>query len=121
MRCFFNLAGAVHDPDDEGFELADLSEARIQTARFAGEYLRDRPEIVWLGEEFRIEVTDRERAVLFTFIAVGVDAPARDHGLRAARAQTRLIEGTGPGLPSVVRHACAQPEHDHDGETNQIG
>lgn len=29
MRYFFNLAGAVYDPDNEGVELADLSEARI--------------------------------------------------------------------------------------------
>lgn len=75
MRFFFNLAGAVHDPDNEGFDLPNIDEARITAARFAGEYLRDRPEIAWMGEEFRIEVTDSERRVLFTFIAVGVDAP----------------------------------------------
>ena len=78
MRYYFHLAGAVHDPDHEGFELTDLSEARIQAARFAGEYLRDRPEVVWAGEEFRIEVTDNQQDVLFTFIAVGVDAPPKD-------------------------------------------
>lgn len=81
MRFFFNLAGAVLDPDNEGYELADLSDARIEAARFAGEYLRDRPELVWMGEEFRIEVTDSARELVFTFIAVGVDAPARDHRL----------------------------------------
>mgnify|MGYP006952620599 CR=1 FL=1 len=75
MQYFFNLAGAVHDPDNEGYELANISEARIQAARFAGEYLRDRPEIVWMGEEFRIEVTDSDKVLQFTFIAVGVDAP----------------------------------------------
>ena len=78
MRYFFNLAGAVFDPDNEGFEFPNISDARIQAARSAGEYLRDRPEVVWMGEEFRIEVTDKHRAVLFTFIAVGVDAPPRD-------------------------------------------
>jgi hypothetical protein len=81
VRYFFNLAGAVVDPDDKGYELADLSEARIQAARWAGEYLRDRPEVVWMGEEFRIEVTDQHGELLFTFIAVGVDAPAPDHRL----------------------------------------
>lgn len=34
-----------------------------------------RPEIVWMGEEFRIEVTDSDKVLQFTFIAVGVDAP----------------------------------------------
>jgi hypothetical protein len=44
--------------------------------RFASEYLRDRPEVVWLDDEFRIEVSNSERLLLFTFIAIGVDAPA---------------------------------------------
>jgi hypothetical protein len=82
MRYFFNLAGAVHDPDDKGQEIACLADARVEAARFAGEYLRDRPEVIWLGEEFRVEVTDEKRRTLFTFIAVGVDAPAQEGRLR---------------------------------------
>lgn len=74
MRYFFNLAGAVEDPDDDGFEFEDLSDARINAAIFAGEYLRDRPEVVWSGNEFRVEVTDSEGVLQFTFIALGVDA-----------------------------------------------
>lgn len=80
MRFFFNLAGAVYDPDNEGYELASLADARIQAARFAGEYLRDRPEVAWRGEEFRVEVTDSNRLILFTFIAFGVDAPVLNAG-----------------------------------------
>lgn len=82
MRYFFNLAGAVHDPDDVGHDFATLSDARIEAARFAGEYLRDRPELVWMGEEFRIEVTEKSGRVLFTFIAVGVDGPPQEGRLR---------------------------------------
>jgi hypothetical protein len=74
MRYFFNIAGAVQDPDDDGYELASTSDARIEAVRAASEYLRDRPEIVWLGDEFRVEVTDSEGVLQFTFIAVGVDA-----------------------------------------------
>ncbi|MXP45369.1 DUF6894 family protein [Allopontixanthobacter sediminis] len=75
-RYFFNLAGAIVDPDDKGMELLNLSDARIMAARHAGEYLRDRPEVAWLSNEFRIEVTNADGLVLFTFIAFGVDAPA---------------------------------------------
>jgi hypothetical protein len=75
MRYFFNLAGAVEGLDDEGHELPSLSHARIYAAKFAGEYLSDRPEVVWLGDEFRVEVTNSQGLLLFTFIAVGVDAP----------------------------------------------
>ena len=76
MRYFFNIAGAVSDADDEGLELASISDARIEAIRFASEYLRERPEVVWVGDEIRVEVTDQEGVILFTFIAIGVDAAA---------------------------------------------
>lgn len=76
MRYFFNLAGAVHDPDDEGHELENLGQARHQAVKFAGEYMRDRPEVVWLGDELRLEVTNSNRILQFTLIVLGVDAPA---------------------------------------------
>jgi hypothetical protein len=82
VRYFFNLAGVVDAPDNTGLEISSLSEARIHAVKFASEYLRDRPELVWLGEEFRVEVTDERRELVFTFIAVGVDAPAQEGRLR---------------------------------------
>jgi phage terminase large subunit-like protein len=76
MRYFFNLAGAVYDPDNEGLELASLGDARVMAAKHAGEVLHDRPGVVWAGEELRIEVTDERALVLFTLIVVGVDSPS---------------------------------------------
>ena len=76
MLFFFNQAGAVHDPDAEGVELPNISAARIEAVKFAAQTLVDRPEIAWLGDEYRIEVTDQNQLILFTFRATGVDAPA---------------------------------------------
>ena len=76
MRYFFNIDGAVSDPDEEGIELPTITEARTEAVRFAAEYLRERPETAWLGDEFRVEVTNADSLILFTFIAIGVDAPA---------------------------------------------
>ena len=78
MRCFFNLAGAVYDSDVEGYEVATLDEARVLAAKHVAEVIRDRPDVVWAGEEIRLEVTDERQLVLFTIIVVGVDAPAVD-------------------------------------------
>ena len=75
MRYFFNLAGAVHDPDNEGHELADLAAARMLSVELASDMLREDPKLAWTGEEFRVEVTNSERLVLFTVIVIGVDAP----------------------------------------------
>ena len=82
VRYFFNLAGVVQSPDNTGIELSSLSDARIHAVKFASEYLRDRPELVWMGEEFRVEVTGETGRTLFTFIAFGVDAPAQEGRLR---------------------------------------
>lgn len=76
MLCFYNLAGAAYDADVEGTEMATLGDARIEAARYIGEVIRDRPNLVWAGEEVRVEVTDEHQLVLFTIIVVGVDAPA---------------------------------------------
>jgi hypothetical protein len=76
MLFFFNLAGVVYDPDVQGVELATLSDARIEAVKFAGETLKDRPQLAWLGEELRVEVTDANQLILFTIIAIGIDSPA---------------------------------------------
>ena len=79
MRFFFNLAGAVYDPDNEGHDLPTMSDARMMAAREVALTLHDRPELVWLGEEVRLEVTDEHRALLFTVVVMGVDGPAAQH------------------------------------------
>ena len=76
MQFFINLAGGVYDPDSEGVGLPTISDARIEAVRFAGELLKDRPQLVWMGEEVRVEVTDENQLMLFTVIMAGVDAPA---------------------------------------------
>ena len=82
---FFNQAGAIYDPDVEGIELESISEARVEAVKFAAETLRDRPELAWQGEEYRVEVTDDKQLILFTFVAMGVDSPAV-RGMFPARA-----------------------------------
>jgi hypothetical protein len=47
MRYFFNIAGAVYDPDNEGVELSSIDAARIEAVKHASELMRDRPHIVW--------------------------------------------------------------------------
>ena len=82
MRYYFNVAGVVNENDNLGLDIASMSDARIEAVKFASEYLRERPELVWLGEEFRVEVCDANQETCFTFIAVGVDAPPKDGRLR---------------------------------------
>jgi hypothetical protein len=78
MLCFFNLVGAIYDPDAEGYEVATIEEARVLAAIHIGEVIRDRPDVIWVGEEVRLEITDEHQVVLFTIIVAGVDAAADD-------------------------------------------
>lgn len=76
MRYFFNQIDSEIKPDDEGLEFEHFSDARIEAVRYAAEVIRDHPTLVWTGEDFRVEVTDKDKLILFTVIVVGVDAPA---------------------------------------------
>ena len=69
---FFNIAGAIYDPDVEGVELASMGDARVMAAQRAGELLRDRPGAVWAGEELRI---DTARVTRLRGTPEGVDVP----------------------------------------------
>ena len=75
MLYFFNKAGVIQDPDDEGCELASIADARLMAVRFAAETIRDEPHLVWKGKEFRVEVTDESQDLLFKILVTGVDAP----------------------------------------------
>lgn len=91
MKFFFNVAGAVHDPDQEGHELESMSEARLMAATFAAEMLHDRPELAWLGDEFRVEVTNSKHDLLFTIITLGVDSTEGQASIkRMVRHQARM-------------------------------
>jgi hypothetical protein len=76
MRFFFNLAGAVHYPDNLGYQLATMSDARMMAAKEVALTLHDRPDLAWRGEEVRLEVTDEHRTLLFTVVVMGVDGAA---------------------------------------------
>jgi hypothetical protein len=75
-RYFFNQINGVFKPDDDGLEFGTLEAARIEAVRYAGEVLRDHPTLVWQGEDFRVEVTDKKKMLVFTVIVVGIDPPA---------------------------------------------
>ena len=76
MRYFFNQMDGEVKLDDEGVDLDSFGEARLEAVRYAASVLRDHPTLVWTGQDFRVEVTDINKLILFTVIVVGVDAPA---------------------------------------------
>jgi len=80
-RYFFNEFDGQYKLDDKGLEMPTLEKARLEAVRYAGEAMRDQPDLAWKGDEFRVEVTDDNHVVLFTVIVIGVDAPAGGRSL----------------------------------------
>ncbi len=75
-RFFFNVTDGIDIVDHEGVELADLPAARLQAVHYSGELLKDHPDTLWVGHEWRIDVTDAARHILFSIHISAVDAPA---------------------------------------------
>lgn len=74
-RYFFHSADGARNWDEAGVELRDDGIARIEGIRLAGSVLNDEPELLQDGHDFRIEVTNSDKRLLFTIIALAVNAP----------------------------------------------
>ncbi|SFL01877.1 DUF6894 family protein [Methylorubrum salsuginis] len=59
----------IHDGrsiiDTDGIELADVAQARRMAVRLTGQFFEDEADLVSLGEEWRMEVTDAQGLILF--------------------------------------------------------
>lgn len=74
-RYFFTLRDHVVETDDEGVELADAHAARIEAIRYAGEVLRDEPQLLDGRNLLVVEVSDAAGGEAFRLEmrAVGAD------------------------------------------------
>lgn len=74
-RFFFNIHDGVSMSDNEGTELSDWQQARVEAVQLAGAIIKDDAKQIALGEDWRIEVTDEQGLVLFHFHFVAFMAP----------------------------------------------
>ena len=63
-RYYFDVENHGSHHDTEGNEMADAEAARTAAVVFAGEYLRDNPDLVWDGRRFSVHVRDESGTVL---------------------------------------------------------
>lgn len=73
-RYFFDIDNHKRVVDDDGTDLSDDEEARVQAVIFAGDYLSDHPAIARGGACFRVAVRDERDGVLLT-VKVTVEEP----------------------------------------------
>lgn len=82
-RYYFDRRDGGFDPDTEGTELPDFDAARIEAINYAAAAVRDRPDYVRDGKDFRVELFDESKLLLYTVVVVGITAPASGPALAA--------------------------------------
>ena len=78
-RYFFDIDNHKYVNDDDGTDLANDEEARVQAVIFAGDYLSDHPAIARHGARFRVTVRNDQGSVLLA-VAVMIDEPGDTPG-----------------------------------------
>ena len=64
-RYFFALHDHTFETDEEGVDLPDLHAARLEAIRFAGEVLRDQPDLLDGSNALSVKVTDEDGGETF--------------------------------------------------------
>jgi hypothetical protein len=102
QRYFFNLADDSYPVDLQGTEFPSLDDARAEAVRFVSEVFRERPELASPKGELRVEVTDPNRALVFTLVTAAIGASALPAGsvvaTDASRARSQPQRPSLPGL-----------------------
>ena len=73
-KYFFNLADGRTSLDREGSQIESLEQARLEAVVYAASMLRDRPEEVWAQGNWRVEVSDDQKRLLFTIVVMALEA-----------------------------------------------
>jgi hypothetical protein len=72
-RYFFHVRDGCIPEDEDGLELTGMKEARVEAVRAAAEILRHQGEQFCDGNEWKMEVTDESKRILFTVRFSGDD------------------------------------------------
>ncbi|TRW14753.1 DUF6894 family protein [Glacieibacterium frigidum] len=60
-----NIRTESHIAECIDVERDDLTGLRLEMARFVGELLRDHAEQIWVDEDWRVDVTDANGAIIY--------------------------------------------------------
>lgn len=76
QRFHFHVEDGREYPDLQGTMLVDLTAARQEALRFAGQLLADADSSFWTGEKWTVTVTDDAKVELFVLTFMAADTPA---------------------------------------------
>jgi len=71
-----NIRTESHIAETLKVESHDLTGLRVELARFVGELLKDHAELVWVDEDWQIDVTDESGLILYIMQISAMETPA---------------------------------------------
>lgn len=85
MRYYFNSIDGNAYRDEDGVELANLDEARLEALKLIADLAGDSPMEVWRDGQLRVEVTDRHGLIHLQLALVAITAPVASRAFRTDR------------------------------------
>jgi hypothetical protein len=91
-RYHINIRTESHIAQTLDVERDDHTALRIELARFVGELLKDHAEVIWVDEDWQIDVSDDDGLILYVMHIAAMKTPAtmRNSGYSATQGQAGL-------------------------------
>jgi hypothetical protein len=71
-----NIRTESHIADSVDVEMENLTDLRVEMARFVGELLKDHAALIWADQDWQVDVTDATGLILYVLHISAADTPA---------------------------------------------
>jgi hypothetical protein len=77
-----NIRTESHIADSVKVEMENLTDLRVEMARFVGELLQDHAALIWADQDWQVDVTDATGLILYVLHISAADTPATAGSLK---------------------------------------
>jgi hypothetical protein len=78
-----NIRTESHIADSVDVEMENLTDLRLDLARFVGELLKDHAELIWVDQDWQVDVTDASGLILYVLHISAAETPATSGSVRS--------------------------------------
>jgi hypothetical protein len=78
-----NIRTESHIADSVDVEMENLTDLRLDLARFVGELLKDHAELIWADQDWQVDVTDASGLILYVLHISAAETPATSGSVRS--------------------------------------
>jgi hypothetical protein len=78
-----NIRTESHIADSLDVEMESLTDLRLDLARFVGELLKDHAELIWVDQDWQVDVTDASGLILYVLHISAAETAATTGSIRS--------------------------------------